>query len=128
VPRWKIVSGARPFYSFPGRSVGIGWARDLQRGDTQVTVNVCVLADAYEADGLPQESRDAIKSHGRSVINALLSEETLPTLVEVSTSGLERIYPREDEGAPDRVEAAGERALDEGADPAADDEVSAAEA
>lgn len=106
MPRWKIVSGARPFYSFPGRSVGIGWARDLQRGDTQVTVNVCVLADAYEADGLPQESRDAIKSHGRSVINVLLSEETLPTIVEVSTSGLERIYPREDEAAE------GEDALD----------------
>ena len=112
MPRWKIVSGARPFYSFPGRSVGIGWARDLQRGDTQVTVNVCVLADAYEADGLPQESRDAIKSHGRSVINVLLSEETLPTIVE-------------GEDALDGEEIAGAAGLEEGPEPS-DDEVSAA--
>src|SRR5690348_4674103 len=99
--RWKIISGARPFYEFPGRVVGVGWARDLQRGETQVTVNVVVLRDAHEASDLPQESRDAIRSHGRSVINSLLNEDTLPTIVEVRTSGLERIYPAVDEGAED---------------------------
>jgi hypothetical protein len=93
VPR---VSGARG---------GAGWARDLQRGDTQVTVNVVVLRDAHEASDLPQESREAIKSHGRSVINSLLGEETLPTIVEVRTTGLERIYPEVAE--PDE-EAAGD--------------------
>jgi hypothetical protein len=97
VARWKIISGARPFYEFPGRVVGMGWARDLQRGDTQVTVNVVVLRDASEASDLPPESRDAIKSHGRSVINALLGEDTLPTIVEVRTTGLERIYPQVEE-------------------------------
>ena len=101
--RWKIISGARPFYEFPGRIVGVGWARDLERGETQVTVNVVVLRDAHEASDLPQESRDAIKSHGRSVVNSLLNEETLPTIVEVRTTGLERIYPRAEE-----EEAAGE--------------------
>jgi hypothetical protein len=103
VARWRIISGARPFYEFPGRVVGVGWARDLQRGDTQVTVNVVVLRDAHEASDLPQESRDAIKSHGRSVINALLNEETLPDVVEVRTTGLERFYPppKEDEEEPD---------------------------
>jgi len=97
VARWKIISGARPFYEFPGRVVGAGWARDLQRGEEQVTVNVVVLRDAHEASDLPQESRDAIRSHGRSVINSLLSEDTLPTIVEVRTTGLERIYPRLEE-------------------------------
>ena len=101
--RWKIISGARPFYDFPGRIVGVGWARDLERGETQVTVNVVVLRDAHEASDLPQESRDAIKSHGRSIVNSLLNEETLPTIVEVRTTGLERIYPRAEE-----EEAAGE--------------------
>ena len=101
--RWKIISGARPFYEFPGRVVGVGWARDLERGETQVTVNVVVLRDAHEASDLPQESRDAIKSHGRSIVNSLLNEETLPTIVEVRTTGLERIYPRAEE-----EEAAGE--------------------
>jgi hypothetical protein len=107
VARWKIISGARPFYEFPGRIVGVGWARDLERGETQVTVNVVVLRDAHEASDLPQESRDAIKSHGRSVVNSLLNEETLPTIVEVRTTGLERIYPRaeEEEAAADEEEA-----------------------
>jgi hypothetical protein len=100
--RWKIISGARPFDEFPGRIAGMGWARDLQRGDTQVTVNVVVLRDASEAADLPPESRDAIKSHGRSVVNSLLNEETLPTVVEVRTTGLERFYPGPDEDeAPD---------------------------
>jgi hypothetical protein len=97
VARWRIISGARPFYEFPGRVVGVGWARDLQRGEKQVTVNVVVLRDAHEASDLPQESRDAIRSHGRSVINSLLSEDTLPTIVEVRTTGLERVYPRVEE-------------------------------
>ena len=91
--RWKIISGARPFYEFPGRVVGVGWARDLQRGEEQVTVNVVVLRDAHQASDLPQESRDAIRSHGRSVVNSLLDEDALPTIVEVRTTGLERIYP-----------------------------------
>ena len=107
--RWKIISGARPFYEFPGRVVGVGWARDLERGETQVTVNVVVLRDAHEASDLPQESRDAIKSHGRSIVNSLLNEETLPTIVEVTTTGLERIYPRaEEEEAADEEEEATE--------------------
>jgi hypothetical protein len=97
VARWKIISGARPFYEFPGRVVAVGWARDLERGETQVTVNVVVLRDAQEASDLPQDSRDAIRSHGRSVINSLLNEDTLPTIVEVRTTGLERIYPRSEE-------------------------------
>jgi hypothetical protein len=108
VARWRIISGARPFYTFPGRSVGIGWARDLQRGDTQVTVNVCVLKDAYEADDLPPESRDAIKSHGRSVINSLLGEDALPTIVEVTTTGLQRVYPRVEEEEPPAGEDEGD--------------------
>jgi hypothetical protein len=105
VARWKIISGARPFHEFPGRLVGAGWARDLERGDAQVTVNVVVLKDAYEAADLPQESRDAIRSHGRSVINSLLNEETLPDVVEVRTTGLERFYPvAAEEEAPEDEE------------------------
>jgi hypothetical protein len=109
--RWKIISGARPFYEFPGRIVGVGWARDLQRGETQVTVNVVVLRDAHEALDLPPESRDAIRSHGRSVINSLLNEDTLPTIVEVRTTGLERVYSAVEENG-----AEGE-AVDEAEEP-----------
>lgn len=111
--RWKIISGARPFYEFPGRVVGVGWARDLQRGETQVTVNVVVLRDAHEASDLPQESRDAIRSHGRSVINSLLNEDTLPTVVEVRTTGLERIYPPAEEEGEDEED----RAIEEAEEP-----------
>ena len=110
--RWKLISGARPFYSFPGRKVAVGWARDLERGDTQVTVSVCVTPEAADADTLPPESRDAIRSHGRSVINALLTEETLPAVVVVTPTGLEREYPPEPEPEDD------EEGSGDGAEPA----------
>jgi hypothetical protein len=88
VARWKIISGARAFYSFPGRSVEIGWARDVQRGDIQRTINVCVAKEAELATELPPESRSAIRSHGRSAVNAVLTDEEVPFVIDVTVSGL----------------------------------------
>jgi hypothetical protein len=106
--RWKIVSGARPFYSFPGRDgIAVGWARDLQRGEEQFTVNVCVTQEAQDAGELPPEARDAIRSHGRSVINSLLTEDALPHVVDVTATGLVRDY-ESPEGEDDQ-ERGGER-------------------
>jgi hypothetical protein len=98
VARWKIISGARVFYEFPGRSVEIGWARDLQHGDDQRTLNVCVSTEAEQATELPQESRDAIRSHGRSAVNAVLTEDDVPWIIEVTPTGLSYEYgPEADE-------------------------------
>jgi hypothetical protein len=89
MPKWKIVSGARPFYSFPEReNVGIGWARDLVSGDVMRTVNVCVSKEADSAGELPDESKRAIRSHGRSVFNAVLDEDDPPRIVDVTITGL----------------------------------------
>jgi hypothetical protein len=98
--RWKIISGARAFHEFPDRRVAIGWARDLERDGVQRTVNVCVALGADEAAELPEECRAAIRSHGRTIFNALLDEDELPRIVDVSLTGLEYEYggwPEEDE-------------------------------
>lgn len=109
MPRWKLISGARPFYELPNREgVAIGWARDLQRGETQFTVNVVVSQEAQEAADLPPEAREAIRSHGRSVINALLGEETLPYIVDVTPGGLVRDYEVPAAGYEADTEAAAE--------------------
>jgi hypothetical protein len=102
VARWKIISGARVFYEFPGRSVEIGWARDLQRGDDQRTLNVCVSREADQAAELPQECRDAIRSHGRTATNAVLEEDDVPWIIDITPAGLSYEYaPEEDEDETD---------------------------
>ena len=90
--RWKIISGARPFYTFAEREVAVGWARDLEKDDIQRTVNVCVSREADQASDLPDECRRAIRTHGRSVINAILTEDDLPRIVDVTLTGLEFEY------------------------------------
>jgi hypothetical protein len=99
VPRWKVISGSRAFYEFPGRNVEIGWARDVQKGDAQKTINVCVTREADRADGLPEESRRAIKTHGRTAVNAVLDDEDVPFFIEVTTEGL--VYDYVDPSADD---------------------------
>ena len=100
--RWKIISGARVFSEFPGRSVEIGWARDVQKVDDQRTINVCVTKEAEEASELPQESKDAIRSHGRSAVNAVLTDEDVPLIIDVTPSGLSYEFaPEEDEEETD---------------------------
>ncbi len=95
--RWKIISGARVFYEFPGRSVEIGWARDVQKGDDQRTINVCVTKEAEEASELPQESKDAIRSHGRSAVNAVLTDDDVPLIIDVTPAGLSYEFAPEDD-------------------------------
>lgn len=118
MPRWKIISGARPFYELPGRErVAVGWARDLERGETQFTVNVVVTPEAQDAAELAPDARDAIRSHGRSVINALLGEQALPYIVDVTPTGLVRDYEPppadEDEDEAAEPELEGEDASEE---------------
>ena len=97
VARWKIIIGARVFYDFPGRSVEIGWARDVQKGDDQRTINVCVTPEADQASELPQESKDAIRSHGRSAVNAVLIDDDVPLIIDVTPAGLSYEFAPEEE-------------------------------
>src|SRR5215469_14629559 len=96
--KWKIISGSREFHSIRGRgNVAIGWARDLQRRDTQVTVNVVVPMGVPEAPDLPAESRSAIRSHGKTAIIAVMNDEELPLFIDVTPEGLQPEYPPEPE-------------------------------
>jgi hypothetical protein len=95
--RWKIISGSREFFRLRGRDVSIGWARDLERKGVQVTVNVVVGPGVAEAENLPRESRDAIRSHGKTAIIAVMNDEKLPAIIDVTENGLEFEYPPEPE-------------------------------
>jgi hypothetical protein len=108
--RWKIISGSREFYSIRGRgNVAIGWARDLQRGETQCTVNVIVPLGVPDLPDLPAESRSAIRSHGKTAIIAVMNDEKLPLFIDVTPDGLTMEYPpepepEEEEGSEDADE------------------------
>ena len=94
--KWKIISGSREFYSIRGRgNVAIGWARDLQRHDVQMTVNVVVPLGVADMPDLPSESRSAIRSHGKTAIIAVMNDEELPLFIDVTPEGLEMEYPPE---------------------------------
>jgi hypothetical protein len=104
--RWKIISGSREFYSIRGRgNVAIGWARDLQRRDVQVTVNVVVPLGVPESPELPAESRSAIRSHGKTAIMAVMNDEELPLFIDVTPEGLKLEYPPEPEEADSEPDA-----------------------
>src|SRR5215472_333048 len=121
--KWKIISGSREFFRLRGREVSIGWARDLQRKDVQVTVNVVVGPGVAEAENLPRESRDAIRSHGKTAIIAVMNDDKLPAIIDVTETGLEFEYPPEPE--PEE-EGDGEAAA--GGEAEAEEEPAAAEA
>ena len=126
--KWKIISGSREFYSIRGRgNVAIGWARDLQRRDDQVTVNVVVPLGVPEMPDLPAESRSAIRSHGKTAIIAVMNDEKLPLFIDVTPEGLEMEYPPEPE-PEEEPKAEGEDASDEPEEDAAEAETSDATA
>jgi hypothetical protein len=103
--KWKIISGSREFYSIRGRgNVAIGWARDLQRRDVQVTVNVIVPLGVADMPDLPSESRSAIRSHGKTAIIAVMNDEELPLFIDVTPEGLQMEYPPEPEPEPEETE------------------------
>jgi hypothetical protein len=96
--KWKIISGSREFYSIRGRGdVAIGWARDLQRRDVQMTVNVVVPLGVPDMPDLPSESRSAIRSHGKTAIIAVMNDDELPLFIDVTPEGLQMEYPPEPE-------------------------------
>jgi hypothetical protein len=98
MPKWKIISGSREFYSIRGRgNVAIGWARDLERRGVQVTVNVVVPLGVPDLPDLPSESRSAIRSHGKTAIIAVMNDDELPVFIDVTPDGLQLEYPPEPE-------------------------------
>jgi hypothetical protein len=114
VAKWKIISGSRQFYSIRGRgNVAVGWARDLQRRDAQVTVNVVVPIGVPDMPGLPAESRSAIRSHGKTAIIAVMNDEELPLFIDVTPEGLQMEYPPEPEPEEDEPKAEAEDADEE---------------
>jgi hypothetical protein len=126
--KWKIISGSREFYSIRGRgNVAIGWARDLERRGTQVTVNVVVPLGVPEMPDLPAESRSAIRSHGKTAIIAVMNDDELPVFIDVTPDGLQMEYPPEPEPEEEGAAEAEDTEEDAG-EPGAEAEASEATA
>jgi hypothetical protein len=71
----------------------VGWAYDLDRDGGTRTVSVVVAGGRLNAGDLPEESKRAISTTGRSAVDAILDREELPRYIVVTSSGL-----REEEG------------------------------
>ncbi len=86
--KWRIVSGSREFHAFAGRDISMGWARDIANGGEHRTVSVCIAGSVTGATDLPDECRAAVRTHGRSAVNAVLDEENPPQIIGVTSTGL----------------------------------------
>jgi len=86
---WRIVGGPRSYSSTPdGADIDIGWAWDIARKEDHRTVRVEVAGGRVDMPSLPEESRQAIQTHGRSAVASLLDSPDPPERVLVTSSGI----------------------------------------
>jgi hypothetical protein len=81
MPRWEIVGG--PFNSERG------WTLDCAHGNERVFVTVEVAASVDAVGELENdESRRAIRSHGRTAVDKFADWDDLPRRIVVTTTGV----------------------------------------
>jgi hypothetical protein len=91
---WVIVSGPReyPAYGVDPDTVR-GWAYDVERGEQRRTVKVELSALAVDESSVTDEGlHQAIRTQGRSAVEAFLDLDLVPARLVISTHGI---------GAPD---------------------------
>jgi hypothetical protein len=78
---WE-VAGQVDFDGRPGVDAS-GWLWEIKRdGDARrVLVEITGTANAVDRDGLPADTRQAIETEGLSQVEAVLKEDTPPTLM-----------------------------------------------
>ena len=93
---WHIVAGPRQYTQTPEASdIDVGWAWDIARDGEQRTVRVEVAGGRLNMPSLPDDSRQAIETNGRSAITLFLTDP--PERLLVSSDG---VFPRRLDGAP----------------------------
>ena len=85
---WRIVSGPRAFRGVGGRDLDTGWAWSILRGADKRTVFVAVAGGRAASRELPADSREALRTSGRSAVTAILDRETPPRFITVTSAGL----------------------------------------
>ena len=79
---------------------GSGWLWELHRNgeSAHVLVEVSGTAHAVDRAGLPPETREALETEGRSVIETLVARDELPRVVQCGTIGCRELATEEVRG------------------------------
>lgn len=85
---WRIISGPREFRGVGGRDMENGWAWSILRGADKRTVLVVVAGGRAGSRELPEDSREALRTSGRSAVAAILDRQTPPRFITVTNAGL----------------------------------------
>jgi bacterioferritin-associated ferredoxin len=96
---WKVVSGPREFRSTSrGHDMDIGWRYDVDKDGYGKSISVIVAGGRLGSPSLPEECLQAIRTKGRSAVNAVLERDHPPEIILVTTAGLrEQPPPLEDQ-------------------------------
>ena len=87
--RWRIAAGPREYEKGADEAdIDIGWAWEIERQGESRTVRVEVAGGRLTSRDLPDDSKLAIRTHGRSAIVALLADPDPATRVLITTSGI----------------------------------------
>jgi hypothetical protein len=86
---WHIAGGPREVYNVSSLEMDVGWVYTIESGSTSRTITVIVAAGRLGSSELPQESRRAIETHGRSAVEAVRDRETPPLYLLIGTGGIE---------------------------------------
>jgi hypothetical protein len=76
-------------YDVSRLDMDVGWVYTIESGNTSRTITVIVASGRLGSSELPQESRRAIETHGRSAVEAVRDRETPPLYLVVGTGGIE---------------------------------------
>jgi len=85
---WRIVEGPREYkQTSEGADIDVGWVWEIDRAGERRTIRVEVAGGRLHSAHLPHDSQQAIRTQGRSAVEALLREPDPPTRVLVTSSG-----------------------------------------
>jgi len=86
--KWRRVGGSHEFDQLESFDMDVGWGWTVERGGERRTISVIVAGGRRGSRELPEESRRAIETRGRTAIESVLDREDPPRYIIVSLSGL----------------------------------------
>lgn len=86
VPRWLVVSGPRAFRDGDHLNVEYGWAYEIERDRERRQIAVYV-GPGITVDNVPDECIRAIRTDGRSTVEAVLGRDDPPRYIELTANG-----------------------------------------
>jgi hypothetical protein len=85
---WTIYSGPRRFDALGDFDMDLGWAYTLDHDGKHRTVRVIVTDGRTRSRDVPTEVRRAIRTKGRSAVDAVLHRDLPPRYLIVGSAGI----------------------------------------